>query len=156
MGMNPANAQAHFNGKSHKAQLREQRDAGAAWHKGCGLCGIESFQNEAAWIAHSNGKRHRRQVAFETHAANANKHFDNLDQLNAWLVQFGKQPQRTKTQAVKALKSVHVNIIDLLEGRPKLFSSVTQLAAYTRHSEKTFPRERAKTDGLKVFLRHLR
>ncbi|OJJ97749.1 hypothetical protein ASPACDRAFT_1858473 [Aspergillus aculeatus ATCC 16872] len=65
------------------------------------------------------------------------------------------------TKCKQALSTVHVNLVDLIECRqsdtkPKTFTSVAQLAKYTRDTGKFFHRTLAKQDKLlKVFLRRL-
>ena len=50
-----------------------------------------------------------------------------------------------------------INIFDLVAGRyEKRHQSVAALAKYTIETEQFFPRDKAKNDGLKAFLRVLR
>ncbi|PSN59007.1 hypothetical protein BS50DRAFT_509359 [Corynespora cassiicola Philippines] len=63
------------------------------------------------------------------------------------------------TQCRKKLSRVHVNIVDLIDGRrtgdePPMFPSMKALRRYTRSMGKFFPKEEAKAEGfLKALLR---
>ncbi len=85
----------------------------------------------------------------------ANSCFDNLEQLNTWLMKFRMEPQTSKKKAVAALKEVHINIYDLLAERfEKKFATVSELRSYSQKNDLIFPREKAKAEGLRCFLRH--
>ena len=67
---------------------------------------------------------------------------------------------RRAIHATKAVTSVHVNLVDLLEaasrGRPKMFDTETDLAEYTRKTGKIFPRNDVDAGSLlKSLLRHI-
>lgn len=82
--------------------------------------------------------------------------FDDLDHLNGYLRKFNLQPAASKTAAAKALRAINVNIFDLVSDEtPKVFKSVRELGAYTIKNKKVFPRKKAKSEGLRVFLRHI-
>jgi len=102
------------------------------------------------------GKRHKRSLQLNNIVSTANKAFNNLEQLNTWLNKFGVDAQPSITKAVNLLQTIHVNIFDLLQDHfDKRFSTVQDLAAYSASNKKLFPRERAKAEGLRAFLRKL-
>ncbi|KAI0648426.1 hypothetical protein C8Q79DRAFT_906310 [Trametes meyenii] len=91
------------------------------------------------------------------------KHWgDNDSRLEAWQAlcrHLGKNGVYTSiTQCKKALKHVHVNLIDLVNSKNsacklQIFKSASELAAYTRETTKIFPKGRAKANPLlKQFL----
>ncbi|KAI0318926.1 hypothetical protein OF83DRAFT_1113356 [Amylostereum chailletii] len=64
----------------------------------------------------------------------------------------------TVTQCRKAVASVHINLVDLIDpslvDEVRTFPSVHELAAYTRETKKFFPKNEAKAGGvLKALLR---
>ncbi|KAK4128744.1 hypothetical protein N657DRAFT_38508 [Parathielavia appendiculata] len=65
------------------------------------------------------------------------------------------------TQCRKALRTVHVNIRDLLEAvkqgeKPRRFASAAQLVAYTVNTRKFYPLSKVKEMGpVKVLLRNM-
>lgn len=76
--------------------------------------------------------------------------------MNGWLVKLGRAPEPSKTQAVKVLKGIHINIFDLLrENFKKVHASVTALAWYTLKNELFFPLAKAKEENLREFLRQI-
>ena len=92
--------------------------------------------------------------AFATRAEEA---LDDLATLNRWLSKLGLGEEDSKTKARAALQKVHINIYDLVNERCEpVFSTVKELAVYSKKNKKIFSKERAKQDGaLKPFLRRL-
>ncbi|KAI0668367.1 hypothetical protein C8Q78DRAFT_1046767 [Trametes maxima] len=87
---------------------------------------------------------------------------DNDSRLEAWQAlcyHLGKAgPYTSIIECKKALKNVHVNLIDLVESKNsarklRKFTTARALAAYTRETMKIFPKRRAKENPLlKQFL----
>lgn len=91
--------------------------------------------------------------------------FEDLGRMNRWLVQFGKPIATSKNKAYKSLKTLYVNIFDLLKLKVDATSkqveeikhkSVFALAHYSYVKKKIFPLHRAKEEGgLRAFLQKL-
>ncbi|KAI0823873.1 hypothetical protein BC628DRAFT_1420612 [Trametes gibbosa] len=87
---------------------------------------------------------------------------DNASRLDAWqeLCHFlgVHECPASITQCKKALKHIHVNLVDLVDARrrnikPKIFTSRSELASYIVETRKIFPKAKAKANPLlKQFL----
>ncbi|KAI5276212.1 hypothetical protein E4T47_00861 [Aureobasidium subglaciale] len=83
-----------------------------------------------------------------------------LDRLKHLCVEVGLEPLDTVTQCKKALKKVHVNLVDLMNARRtdkkvKQFATVKKLRKYTLESGKVYPKEDAKCEVVKVLLKNI-
>ena len=139
----------HLTGRRHK---RAERRASGATDLTCDLCGVR-VTGASEMAHHKKGKRHRAKL--REFAARAEEALDDLATLNRWLVKLSLPEESSKTAARAAVKSVHINIFDLVEERfEPVFPSVKELLAYTRKNDKFFPKQQAKEGGvLKLFLR---
>ncbi|KJE92832.1 hypothetical protein CAOG_03730 [Capsaspora owczarzaki ATCC 30864] len=93
----------------------------------------------------------------------ANRMFSNLQEFNKLLRFLGRSPQPSTNKACEAMSSIHVNIYDLIAAynadnsgtfNGRTFPSVKELAKYSRAKNLIFPRDKAKSEGLRHFLRH--
>lgn len=83
--------------------------------------------------------------------------FDSLTQLNAWLVRFDLPAETSKSRARTALRSVFINIYDLLQGRhDERHASLSALRKYSHEKRLFYPLRKAKNEGLRDFLRPIR
>ena len=96
--------------------------------------------------------------------AQAEKLFSDLDQMVAFLKRIGvdTRPITSITKAKAAFKPIHANIYDVLvfiEDKQathlKRFPSVSALRKYSKKHGLIYPREDAKAEGLRSFLRKL-
>lgn len=86
----------------------------------------------------------------------ANDKLNDINALNKWLQAFGMEPRESKTQALRALRRININIFDLLDGNlDRTFDDVASLGRYSSKQNKIFPLELAKSEGLKAFLREI-
>lgn len=82
--------------------------------------------------------------------------FDSLSQMNVWLVALGLSAQTTKSAARATLRKVFINIYDLLQGHfDRKHRSLAALRNYTRENRLFYPLRKAKSEGLRDFLRAL-
>ncbi|KAK6000072.1 hypothetical protein QM012_004060 [Aureobasidium pullulans] len=96
---------------------------------------------------------------FESYFANLELE-TQLERLQHLCVELEIIPKDTVTQCKKALSSVHVNIVHLMNARRtktkvKKFSSNASLVRYIRKTKEFFPLEEAKCDVIKVLLRQI-
>jgi hypothetical protein len=90
-----------------------------------------------------------------TSLASVNQQFNDLTSLNALEERFGLPCSPSIAKAAKALAALHMNIWDVVEGKDIRHPNVHALRTYTRNKKKFFPRNRAKAEGLRVFLIHM-
>lgn len=116
---------------------------------------IEALRRHAEQYNWRSATLRRHVDALRDHLqADAEDGFNDLERMNNWLVKFGMEPQPSKTKAVDALSVVHINIYDLVGGHlDKRFATLQQLRKYTT-KDLIFPREKAKAEGLRCFLRN--
>jgi hypothetical protein len=101
------------------------------------------------------GKRVMREFLKAYAEDNANEFFDNLPKLNECLERLGKRSEDSLTKARASLRTIHINIYDLLAGRWVVHNSVRALRKYTLSNKLVFPKDKAKSQGLRDFLRRL-
>lgn len=95
-----------------------------------------------------NIKKERERIA-----ASMETKLSNLEWLNERLLQFGKEPQPTKTKAKKLLKKIFINIYDLEEENYNRTTKKMLLKELRSCPEKRFPLHIAKKHtNLKCFL----
>ncbi len=103
---------------------------------------------------HLQGKRHLQSLRIQRLASLAEEVLDDLAQMNRMLQKLGKPTELSKTQARAAMRKIHINIFDLIEGRLQIFPTVWKLRAYSIKNKLIFPLSEAKAEGnLKAFLR---
>lgn len=86
----------------------------------------------------------------------ANRAFNDLDKLNGWLQGLGMPEQKSMRKAQQALKTVFINIYDLLANRfHARMNSLQELRKYSRKNKLFYPLKQAKDQGLRAFLKHL-
>lgn len=80
-----------------------------------------------------------------------------VDLINSFIQIFNKTQQPTLQLALKELRTVHINIYDLVYGEYEMvFSTVHALRRYTHQHDLRFPLHKAKNEPiLKMFLRQL-
>jgi len=77
----------------------------------------------------------------------------SLERLNGFLARLGRAEEPSKTKARKALRSVMINIYDLVDGQDVVFATLAELRDYTIAGRLFFPRGLAKSAGMRDFLR---
>ncbi|MCJ1254184.1 hypothetical protein MMC24_001998 [Lignoscripta atroalba] len=121
--------------------------------------------NIRGWIAGTKKyhQEHRRCLysEFDTHVGMIVVD-DNLNSWQSLCLEVGVSTiPGSITQCKKALKKVHVNLVDLIDSRRrglevKSFPSYQALRTYTIEQNKFFPKARAKRDGvLKILLKEI-
>jgi len=86
--------------------------------------------------------------------AHAESAFNSLQRLNEWLIGFSYPAESSVKKARAILRTIHINIFDLLENRfDKRHDSLRALQHYTRKHGRYYPLSKAKNDGLREFLR---
>jgi hypothetical protein len=120
----------------------------------CVKCNV-SFASFKQRKAHVKSAKHR-DVLFHV-VSEAKAAFRDLDKLNAWLTKLGKEPQPSKNKAIRELRTVRINIFDLVNHRfDKVHKNHREFVLYTRKHQLFFPLEEAKGSGLSLFLVHIR
>jgi hypothetical protein len=76
--------------------------------------------------------------------------------LNSWLEGLGREPMETISKARKALKSVFINIYDLIDKNYAAEKkTLNALRKYTAKNKLYYPLQSAKSSAVKVFLQPL-
>lgn len=128
-------------------------------------CGVKPAGNEDFWGAltrhaqeHQWSKKTLKrwekelQSAFSAHAEAA---FSDLAKLNVWLLGLGLAKAKSIKDARAALRTVHINIYDLLQrAYDQKHSTVAELRKYSIKHGLIYPIKQAKDEGLRDFLRH--
>ncbi len=141
-----------------------QRPANASPADVLRRCGIKPQGEEDLWGALTRHAREKKwnkttikrwerklQKAF---AARAESTFSDLTKLNVWLVGLGLPKATSIKEARAALRTVHINIYDLLQGAyDKKHETVADLRKYTVKYSLIYPLQQAKDEGLRDFLR---
>jgi hypothetical protein len=168
--MSPVNYESHIRGRRHIKTLmkglkvtsnesdEEQTPPKQAPKKGqqqkkeetkfeCKVC-MESF-------SFKNQLKNHRKSAPHCNAFNqsADTKLNDLETLNTYLERLGEPPESSKTQAIKKLKKLNINIYDFVEDHPKKFESVKELRRYSLNTNRVFPKNEAKSSALKSFLK---
>ncbi|KAG2164808.1 hypothetical protein VTO58DRAFT_107801 [Aureobasidium pullulans] len=83
-----------------------------------------------------------------------------LERLQHLCVELDVEPLDTICQCKKALKKIHVNLVDLMNARRtkkkvRQFATCKQLVKYTLESNKVYPKKDAKSDVVQVLLKHI-
>ena len=80
----------------------------------------------------------------------------DLPTLNHWLVGLGHEAMETVTKARRMLKTVYINIYDLVdENYAAELPTRNALRKYTAKKQLYYPLQAAKSSTVKVFLQHL-
>jgi len=117
-----------------------------------GESSFQGFHRHAAshnW-SRSKCKKWSRRIQF----AEANAAFTDLDKLNSWLFNLGELPEESIRAARAKLKTLFVNICDLVLENFQCFNDLKSLRKYSVTKKKIFPLNEAKEEGLRDFLRH--
>jgi len=92
----------------------------------------------------------------EAQLKEAESAFNDIGRLNKWLKGFGLEEQKSVKVAHTLLRTVYINIFDLLEDRfDRAKSSLAALRSYTQKRRLFYPLKLAKSEGLRDFLRPL-
>jgi hypothetical protein len=130
-------------------------------------CGVKREEKESALEAlarHAHDQKWRKPTLKKWRTAVkkvfmevAESAFDSLAHLNQWLTKFGLPKETTAKKARAALRTIHINIFDLLQNQlHKTFRTLQELKIYSRKNKLFYPLEQAKSEGLREFLRRLR
>ncbi|KAH9261056.1 hypothetical protein BASA82_000082 [Batrachochytrium salamandrivorans] len=139
---------AHLASAKHAAKVRaKERQLAPKRVFPCKMCNLV-FDTAKLLREHHKSLEHSDLVL------KANQGFESLDQMNVWLQGLILPMAESKTQARLALKKVHINISDLVRGKYEMcHPTVSDLRRYTIQNGMIFPKHKAKSEGLKVFLR---
>lgn len=142
--MSDIDSKKHLNGRRHRKNHNKQ------FISACDICDIQKMSNTDV-EKHLNGRRHRKNLAINL--ANSGI-FNKLEYLNNWLIKLGELSEQSVSNAHKSLKSIHVNIFDLLNEN-YIRRSLSELKSYTRKNKLYFPLNRAKEENLRSFLKRI-
>lgn len=99
-------------------------------------------------------KKHKK-ILEEAVASYVEEKLDDLDSMNSALEKFGLEPETSRKNARDALAALHVNIYDFEAGMYIDHGSLQALRKYTTKNNYIYPRNAAKDNGFKVFLKKL-
>lgn len=99
--------------------------------------------------------RKHKQILQEEVAYNVEEQLNDLDFMNFVLDKFGYAPENSKRRARDALSGLYINIYDFEAEIYYDHGSLRNLREYTLRKKLVYPREEAKENGFKVFLKKL-
>ncbi|THX40042.1 hypothetical protein D6D10_03805 [Aureobasidium pullulans] len=107
--------------------------------------------------------KHQRATCYneelEGHYASLHIH-DKHERLKHLSVELEIEPLDTFIECKKALRKLHVNLVDLMDARRMdkkvhQFNSLKELSIYSKKTKKIYPQDEAEGDVVEVLLRHI-